>query len=116
MCGESVSGQASPGTCQAARPYRAAGVAARSRLLNRLVFRKPSARTRRLNGRFGHLNTKNAGFGLDSSPPLSLEAAVPLLAVPYKTPRPVKNKISPPPQLVVVQHFDEMLKRLVPTK
>jgi hypothetical protein len=23
---------------------------------------------------------------------------------------------APPPQLVVVQHFDEMLKRLVPTK
>jgi hypothetical protein len=24
-------------------------------------------------------------------------------------------KVIPPPQLIVVQHFDEMLKRLVPT-
>jgi hypothetical protein len=26
------------------------------------------------------------------------------------------DRNAPPPQLVVVQHFDEMLKRLVPTK
>jgi hypothetical protein len=29
---------------------------------------------------------------------------------------PVNVPNAPPPQLVVVQHFDEMLKRLVPTK
>jgi len=30
--------------------------------------------------------------------------------------KPVTTPNAPPPQLVVVQHFDEMLKRLVPTK
>jgi hypothetical protein len=30
--------------------------------------------------------------------------------------KPVNASNAPPPQLIVVQHFDEMLKRLVPTK
>jgi hypothetical protein len=30
--------------------------------------------------------------------------------------RPASEPNAPPPQLIVVQHFDEELKRLVPTK
>ena len=34
----------------------------------------------------------------------------------FLTVRPVNASNAPPPQLIVVQHFDQELKRLVPTK